>query len=179
MIFVAYAWIFVKYAVPLCHQTLQTLSNMNTRTYLLPHRYQQLGWWLFAAPFVCVLPYMAMSSDEALQSEKLNIIATLVFTCLPYLGVGLICLSQEKQEDEYIQSLRARALFAVVVYAFIVNMVSDSLARFLMQSISLDNYGFLRTVIYAFTNTPFLAVIYLVLFKGSLVINRIRTRHVG
>lgn len=151
---------------------------MNKKSYLLPHACQKAGWWMLLASVVCLLILLALDvAGVRLNWGYAGPIMGILSTFLPLFSLMLVCISQEKEEDEYIQSLRARAVFIVVVYTFIINMISDSLSHTLIHTLPFVTYGTLREIIYACTNVPLMAVIYLVIFKGTLLINQIKSRH--
>ena len=101
-------------------------------------------------------------------------VVTFLVTGIPFLSLVMVCVSQEKVEDEYIQSLRARAVLAVVVYAFVVNMVAISFNRVFLFYLPLETCAAMHNITYLCTNVPLMALIYLVIFKGSLLINRLK-----
>lgn len=151
---------------------------MNKKSYLLPHACQKAGWWMLLASLVFGLIYVAKETGNV-EDILLDAPAILMFlaTGLPFLALMMICISQEKEEDEYIQSLRTRTVFIVVVYDFVVNMIVMSLTNVLVHHIPFDEFAAFHYVTSMCTNLPLLIVIYLVIFKGSLFINQIKMRH--
>ena len=115
---------------------------MEKKTYLLPYSCQKLGWWMLGASLVGfiifgifeIIGYLREWGPTEIPQVASHIMVFLV-TCLPFLGLILICLSQEKVEDEYIKSLRAKSLFIVVIYAFVISMIKVSLTQFLIAYI--------------------------------------------
>lgn len=150
---------------------------MNKKSYLLPHSYQIMGWWLMLASLACLLCYVVIESAGHNHNRMVGTAVGSVATCLPFLSLILLCISKEKEEDEYIQSLRAKSLFIVVVYAFIVNMIAISLSRYIMLHCSMDTYASLNRIIYYCTNIPLMTVLYIAIFKGSLLINKFKIRN--
>lgn len=136
-----------------------------------------MGWWLMLASLACLLCYVVIESAGHNHNRMVGTAVGSVVTCLPFLSLILLCISKEKEEDEYIQSLRAKSLFIVVVYAFIVNMIAISLSRYIMFHCSMDTYASLNRIIYNCTNIPLMAVLYIAIFKGSLLINRFKIRN--
>lgn len=151
---------------------------MNKKSYLLPHACQKAGWWMLLASLVFALCYVAIDSGlVTLNLRETPAILTFLATGLPFLSLMTICISQERNEDEYIQSLRARAVFIVVMYDFVVNMIVMSLTNVLVHHIPFDEFAAFHYVTSMCTNLPLLIVIYLVIFKGTLFINQIKMRH--
>lgn len=151
---------------------------MNKKSYLLPHACQKVGWWMLLASLAFALCYVVIESGlVSLNPGETPAILTFLSTGLPFLSLMMICISQEKKEDEYIQSLRTRAVFIVVMYGFVVNMIDMSLTNVLVHHIPFDQYAAFRYVTSMCTNLPLLVLIYLVIFKGPLFINQIKMRH--
>lgn len=46
---------------------------------------------------------------------------------IPFVALILICLSREKNEYEYIASLRARSVIPVVIVGFVAAMISNAI----------------------------------------------------
>ncbi len=157
---------------------------MEKKQLLLPYTCQKLGWLMMGASligygifglFEIVGHFLDWGPTEIPQVAS-HIMVFLV-TCLPFLGLTFICLSQEKDEDEYIQSLRSRTLFFVVAYAFVIQMISISLDQFLIAYVSADSFGQLKSFIHNCTNIPLMTVLYLVFFKGTLFVNYLRSKN--
>ena len=159
---------------------------MEKKSYLLPHSWQKIGWWLLGASAVGVSILIVFEIigrlknwGEVVIPELPSLIMVTLVTCVPFLGLLLICLSQEKQEDEFIQCLRSRPLFIVVVYAFVIQMISISLDQFLMAYIPTETLGQLKSIIHYCTNIPLMAVFYLAIFKGMMFVNYLRSKKDG
>lgn len=159
---------------------------MEKKQYLLPYSCQKLGWWLLGAFLLGALVFAVFELlaringwGEVQIPQLASLVMVTLVTCCPVLGLILLCLSREKREDEYIQSLRARSLFLVVVYAFILVMLKTSLEQFLVAYMPDGAFRQLTLWIQYLTNIPLLAVIYLVLFKGSLLLDYLKSRKYG
>ena len=133
---------------------------------------------MLLASLVFGLIYVAKETGNV-EDILLDAPAILMFlaTGLPFLALMMICISQEKEEDEYIQSLRTRTVFIVVVYDFVVNMIVMSLTNVLVHHIPFSEFAAFHYVTSMCTNLPLLIVIYLLIFKGTLLFNRIKMRH--
>lgn len=133
---------------------------------------------MLAVSVVCLSVLLALDlGGVTLNWGNFEVVVGLLATFPPLFSLMLVCISQEKEEDEYIQSLRTRALFIVVVYAFVVNMIAGSLSHTLLRFLPLTSYATLHNIIYVCTNIPFMSVVYLAIFKGTLFINQIKARH--
>lgn len=159
---------------------------MDKKTYLLPYSCQKLGWWMLGASLVGylifgifeIIGYLCDWGPTEIPQVASYIMVFLV-TCLPFLGLIMISLSQEKIEDEYIQSLRARSLFIVAVYAFLICMIKMSLTQFLVAYINEATWREVSNYINLITNIPLMAVLYLLLFKGSMIVDYLRSKRNG
>ncbi len=152
---------------------------MKKKSYLFPHIYQKIGWWLVGASLAgwLLMAVSASFSSTITIGTVYNILMS-VLTFLPSVALILICLSQEKQEDEYIQNIRARSVFMVVVFAFVFKMLYFSASQFFIMFCPLEIYGRL-SYLQLFTSGLVLAFLYLVIFKGSIYIDYIKSKRNG
>ena len=102
---------------------------------------------------------------------KLFVAAVYVVTALSLL---LIAFSEERQEDEFIKSLRGRSLAAAACVAFVLSIiwfcVSNVGQMYLPSQISDDLWWKFSSIIPMF-------FLYIVIFKASLWVYRWRSRH--
>ena len=151
---------------------------MNKKSYLLPHACQKAGWWMLLASLAFAVIYVLIEAGNFYDTlAEAPAILMFLATGLPFLSLMMICISQEKEEDEYIQSLRTRTVFIVVVYDFVVNMIVMSLTNVLVHHIPFDEFAAFHYVTSMCTNLPLLIVIYLLIFNGTLLFNRIKMHH--
>ena len=154
---------------------------METKSYLLPYICQKVGWWLFRVSLVLIACLLILEVSDAVNNVNIPdwMSETTVWLsfAIPYSSIALICLSREKVEDEYISSIRSRSVFIVVVYAFIA-----SLFRSFCYQVGVLLYGASFVGIVAFFSQwlihPFiLAIVFQIIFKGTLIINKIKARN--
>ena len=88
---------------------------MNTKSILMPHACQKIGWWLLA---LFVAGFLAERLFFARNFDVLCLLAKPLYYAL-IVSVFLICLSKEKVEDEMIAALRLKAV-GITAYAFFV-----------------------------------------------------------
>lgn len=88
---------------------------MNTKSILMPHACQKIGWWLLAGS-ACgfLVDWLFFARDFDVQCL---LVRPLYFTFI--VSIFLICLSKEKVEDEMIAALRLKAV-GITAYAFFV-----------------------------------------------------------
>ena len=103
---------------------------------LLPYRYKKTGWWILIVSLItitAVLFIMGQTKADVLGADRYSYIRTYVTVCrvmavFPYIGLMIVCLTKEQQEDEFIRHVRVR----VLVYFVIVYVIADF---FMKQSI--------------------------------------------
>ena len=113
---------------------------------LLPYRYKKTGWWILIVSLImisAVLFFMGHTEADVLGTDRYNYIRTYVTVCrimvvFPYIGLMIICLTKEQQEDEFIRHIRVRVL-ALFVIIYVVSTF------FLKQS-------FFATIVYITAN---------------------------
>ena len=113
---------------------------------LLPYRYKKTGWWILIVSLIiisAVLFIMGHTEADVLGADRYNYIRTYVTVCrimvvFPYIGLMIICLTKEQQEDEFIRHIRVRVL-ALFVIIYVVSTF------FLKQS-------FFATIVYITAN---------------------------
>ena len=153
---------------------------MKTKHYLLPHRWQTAGWILLAVVFVVVNLLFGFDVWSVMDEAAFKLLIAAVYVII---GVSLlmIAFSEERQEDEFIRSLRGRSLAAAACVAFVLSVI-----WFCVSGINLMYFPMheaddtKRWVFYMVDN--YLSVLpmfflYIVIFKVSLWINRRRCRH--
>ena len=152
---------------------------MKTKSLLLPHSWQIGGWiafalWLVFAGVRLLLLYADYNvSDIPLF---LRVLLMMLWELLPYLSIMLICISREKQEDEYVQHIRALSVFSLALFLLLLGMLSYGTER-LIDFCGWPNVSYWLTWSRTyFSLTPVAAILYLLIFKGLLFYNWIKSR---
>lgn len=123
---------------------------------LLPNRYKKTGWWLLGVTLVLVPVTIVINKyvnvlcwyGKMLWVVKLYLWVCLLLPLVAYTGVFMVCLSREKQEDEFIRHIRVRLLVIfVIAYALLsclenLNVAGKYLYRVLAQPTFEDHYGY-------------------------------------
>ena len=123
---------------------------------LLPNRYRKTGWWLLGVTLVLVLVTILINKyvnvlcwyGKMLWVVKLYLWVCLLLPLVAYTGVFMVCLSREKQEDEFIRHIRVRLLVVfVIVYALLscvenLNVAGRYLYRVLAEPTFEENHGY-------------------------------------
>ena len=97
---------------------------MNKTSYLLPHSFQRIGWGLLiACPVLLVLNLWIFNGLKLIPQSysQFGILVLYITAALSALFVGL---SEEKQEDEFIQTLRLRSIANTAWICFILMIIS-------------------------------------------------------
>lgn len=146
---------------------------------LFPHWVQKTGWFLL----LCWILWIALATsmrlfhlsdpDYPMWIRKGMLI---IYSFLPSIATLMICLSKEKNEDEYIGYIRGRSVFLMVVLHFSALLFNVSLTNVGLRlwGFSPDN-GYLMFS-WLYTNPFIITLLYIVVFKGSLFINWLKTR---
>lgn len=83
------------------------------KKFLLPHKWQVVGGWTIVAAILISMVTIACDINGVFH------IPAILGWIPAFLGLLLICLSQEKVDDEYISNIRGRLVCIIVVVAFI------------------------------------------------------------
>ena len=83
---------------------------MNQKSYLLPHSFQRVGWALLICVPILLGLVPWVFNDLKLIPQHYSRFGTLVLEIVAALSASLVGLSEEKQEDEFIQSIRLRSI---------------------------------------------------------------------
>lgn len=136
---------------------------MNNKSYLLPYSCQRYGWFCLAVALIATIIFLfAIESSTILQ---------IVIICFAAVGLLLLCFSKEKNEDEYIGHLRKRILTWIVAYTLVASSLKTVLSLTLVWVATLTTRGIIAYITsFFFTNPLLLGIIYLLVFKSSLLI---------
>lgn len=152
---------------------------MERKSFLLPHWCQKMGWWMLAAFLLFLVVALVVSSFDDKHvfevAEAFDGLAFAILAVLPYAGLTFICISREKEEDEYIQYVRTRSAFWVVIVAFVFGMLKIAYTQFAARYFGIEAMQILAYVGIVFS-IPTLAIVYLIIFKVSLFVNRMKSR---
>lgn len=158
---------------------------------LLPNRYRKTGWWLLGVTLVLVPVTILINKyvnvlcwyGKMLWLVKLYLWVCLLLPLAAYTGVFMVCLSKEKQEDEFIRHIRVRLLVIfVIAYALLsclenLNVAGRYLYRVLAQPTFEDNHGYYlysiisRHLLLWLTWIPGLSVLYALVLRIVLYKN--------
>lgn len=145
------------------------------KSFLFPHWCQKVGWWILAtlAVFGVIVLILALIGCNVPNWLE-GILYSVPF--FPSLALFLICLSQEKQEDEYIAHIRTRSVFIIVAIAFVISLIDFPVKLIGARMLSPEQLGTYIMYVRCLTGPITLTFIYLIIFKGSLFMNWLKTR---
>jgi len=116
---------------------VRTGKGIGFESILLPYSYKKTGWWILIISAILIpavlyyighiLPYnmgnvMERSADRQ-AFIRLYVNVCRIMAPIPYIGILLVCLSKEKQEDEFIRHIRVRILAFFVIYYLIATFL--------------------------------------------------------
>ncbi len=136
------------------------------KNYLLPNRFKKLGWGLLVAvPVVFVVSLGAFWLD--LIPQMFSRYMTMLLYMMLFIGMFILVLSEEKEEDEMIRSIRCRAVSLSAFITFALYIVMSLVVAFVHGFRSLDCTGIYKIhEMISNIMTPFL--IYLAIFRISI-----------
>lgn len=152
---------------------------MEKKSFLLPHVCQKIGLALLVLFILFVLLEVFANGNTIEIPDWLTNPLAWTFYALPSVSVMLICLSREKIEDEYISHIRGRAVFIVVLIGFIASLITNAARASAAQLYGPDTVGSILTYAWWFTNALPISLLYILIFKGTLFINWVKTRGNG
>ena len=149
---------------------------MNKTSYLLPHSFQRIGWaLLISLPVLLGLMLWTFNGLELIP-QRYTRFGTLVLYIVAALSALFVGLSEEKQEDEFIQILRMRSVSNTAWICFILTIVStlivDVYVAFRIQGgdALLNCHKIVNSLIFAF-------FLYIVIFRFRLFKYRKEASH--
>lgn len=142
--------------------------------YLLPHKYQILGWILAAAA-----PVFFIITCLLYNQGQIRFLPSNAYTAISYLllfsGMFLIAFSSEKTEDEMIRNIRARSIAIAAGIQFVFFIVWSLFYAFDHGLRFMPDSDLNRIIYYCgqgLTNSFSLFFLYIVIFRIKLFINR-------
>ncbi len=97
---------------------------MNKTSYLLPHSFQRIGWALLISLPILLALILWVFNGLKLIPQSYSQFGTLLLYIVAALSALFVGLSEEKQEDEFIQTLRMRSIANTAWICFILMIVT-------------------------------------------------------
>ena len=146
---------------------MRKTKAMNKTTYLLPHSFQRIGWALLIACPVLLGLVLLVFNGIKLIPQSYSHFGTLVLYIAAALSALFVGLSEEKQEDEFIQSLRLRSIANTAWICFILMIVS-AMAVDICQAFGISGTNALWYCYRVFDSIIFAFFLYIVIFRFRL-----------
>ena len=131
---------------------------MVNQKFLLPHVVQYVGLFLFLVG----IAGLCFGSADFIVFFSCGAVSA---------GLLLIAISKEKTEDEYIAYLRIRSVFILAVLSLVYLVLSIAANFLLVRMVDISTYGKIKFIENLIVSLPFVVGLYLVLFKGSIIVN--------
>ena len=146
---------------------------MKNKTYMLPYRFRNWGYGLIIASVLSLVLGLLMANVWEIIPQTHTRFISMVMYLLFFLGIFVIVMTEEKDEDEMIDSIRRRSIAATAFIAFGFFMVINLVIAFLHGFRSLQSMSFVSSLVTVLTGTGLTSVntyiiLYLIIFRISI-----------
>ena len=146
---------------------------MKNKTYMLPYRFRKGGYGLIVASVLSLALGLLMANVWEIIPQTHTRFISMVMYLLFYLGVFVLVMTEEKDEDEMIDSIRRRSIAVTAFIAFGFYMVVNLALAFLhgfRTLVSMETMSSLWTLLAgsALTNVTTYVILYLIIFRISI-----------
>ena len=146
---------------------------MKNKTYMLPYRFRNWGYGLIIASVVSLVLGLLMANVWEIIPQTHTRFISMVMYLLFFLGIFVIVMTEEKDEDEMIDSIRRRSIAATAFIAFGFFMVINLVMAFLHGFRSLQSMSFVSSLVTVLTGNGLTSVntyiiLYLIIFRISI-----------
>ncbi|MBR6731294.1 MAG: hypothetical protein IKL91_01150 [Bacteroidales bacterium] len=146
---------------------------MKNKTYMLPYRFRKCGYGLIIASVLSLVIGLLMANIWEIIPQTHTRFISMVMYLLFFLGVFLIVMTEEKDEDEMIDSIRRRSIATTAFVAFGFFMVINLVMAFLHGFRSLQSMSFVTSLVTVLAGTGLTSVntyiiLYLFIFRISI-----------
>ena len=146
---------------------------MKNKTYMLPYRFRKCGYGLIIASVLSFALGLLMANVWEIIPQTHTRFISMVVYLLFFLGIFVIVMTEEKDEDEMIDSIRRRSIATTAFIAFGFFMVINLGMAFLHGFRSLQSMSFVSSLVTVLTGTGLTSVntyiiLYLIIFRISI-----------
>lgn len=153
------------------------------KSLLLPNSCRKTGWYVFIISLVVIAAIVILNAKLGHSDELYEKHSTLLrlMILIPYIALIFICLSREKQEDEFIRLIRVRILIFFAIFYLVVGMISGLSENLwqLYQFRTMNNRAYVAQLFVLIMRLlswfPLLAVVYSQVLKKVLAKNTIES----
>lgn len=154
-----------------------------SKSLLLPNSCRKTGWYVFIISLVVIAAIVILNAKLGHSDELYENHTTLLrlMILIPYIALVFICLSREKQEDEFIRLIRVRILIYFAIFYLVVGMISGLSENLwqLYQFRTMNNRAYVAQLFVLIMRLlswfPLLAVVYSQVLKKVLAKNTIES----
>ena len=146
---------------------------MKSKTYMLPYRFRKCGYGLIIASVLSFVLGLLMANVWEIIPQTHTRFISMVMYLLFFLGIFIIVMTEEKDEDEMIDSIRRRSIATTAFIAFGFFMVINLVMAFLHGFRSLQSMELVSSLMTVMTGTLLTSIntyviLYLIIFRISL-----------
>lgn len=143
------------------------------QNYLLPHLYRRYGYGLMIASILVFVLGLLMANVFGIIPQTHTRFISMVMYILFFLGIFVIVMTEEKDEDEMIDSIRRRSIAVTAFIAFGFFMVINLLMAFLHGFRGLYSIPFVSSLVTVVSRDLYRSVdayiiLYLLIFRISI-----------
>lgn len=140
---------------------------------MLPYRFRKCGYGLIIASVLSLVLGVLMANVWEIIPQTHTRFISMVMYLLFFLGIFVIVMTEEKEEDEMIDSIRRRSIATTAFIAFGFFMVINLVMAFLHGFRSLQSMSFVSSLVTVLTGTGLTSVntyiiLYLIIFRISI-----------
>ena len=158
---------------------------MKNKTYMLPYRFRKCGYGLIIASVLSFTLGLLMANVWEIIPKTHTRFISMVMYLLFFLGIFVIVMTKEKDEDEMVDSIRRRSIATTAFIAFGIFVVTNLLMSFLHGFRTLYSVSFVSSLVSVLTGNGIAnglrsidtyIVIYLIIFRISIWKMRIQSK---
>ena len=150
---------------------------MKNKSYMLPYRFRKCGYGLIIASVMSLVLGLLMANVWGIIPQTHTRFISMVMYLLFFLGIFVIVMTEEKDEDEMIDSIRRRSIATTAFISFGLFIVTNLLMSFLHGFRNLYSMPFVSSLITVLMGNGIncglrsvdtYIIIYLIIFRISL-----------
>ena len=158
---------------------------MKNKTYMLLYRFRKGGYGLIIASVLSFVLGLLMANVWEIIPQTHTRFISMVMYLLFFLGIFVIVMTEEKDEDEMIDSIRRRSIAVTAFIAFGIFVVTNLLMSFLHGFRTLYSVSFVSSLVSVLTGNGIAnglrsidtyIIIYLIIFRISIWKMRIQSK---
>ena len=150
---------------------------MKNKSYMLPYRFRKYGYGLIIASVLSLVLGLLMANVFEIVPQTHSTFISMVMYLLFFLGIFVIVMTEERDEDEMIDSIRRRSIAATAFIALGLFMITNLLMSFLHGFRNLYSMPFMSSMVtiltgngisYGLRSIDTYIIIYLIIFRISI-----------